>query len=139
MHVEFIDSNVFVYLFDSQDERRRNLAKSVVERSLRTGSGVISYQVVQEVLNVVSHKMQSPLSAGDAMTFCDLMLIPMWRVFPSDRLYRQALDIKQRYSTSFYDALIVAGAREAGCTQLLSEDFQHGQSIEGVQVRNPFL
>lgn len=73
------------------------------------------------------------------MTFCDLMLVPMWRVFPSDRLYRQALGIKQRYSTSFYDALIVAGALEAGCTQLLSEDFQHGQTIEGVQICNPFL
>lgn len=139
MNVEFIDSNLFVYLFDQNDERRRTRAREIVENALRNGSGIISYQVVQEVLNVVTHKMQSPLSAGDAMTFCDLMLVPMWRIFPSEHLYRRALDIKQRYSISFYDSLIVAGACEAGCTRLLSEDFQNGQSIEGLQIHNPFL
>jgi predicted nucleic acid-binding protein len=58
---------------------------------------------------------------------------------PSDRLYSSAIEIQTRYRYSFYDALIIAAALEAGCTRLLSEDMQHGQRIEGMTIENPFL
>jgi predicted nucleic acid-binding protein len=34
---------------------------------------------------------------------------------------------------------IVASAIEAGCGVLYSEDLQHGQSLGGLLVKNPFL
>jgi predicted nucleic acid-binding protein len=41
---------------------------------------------------------------------------------------------------TFYDALIVASALEAGCTTLLSEDIQDGRVIDGrLTIRNPFM
>jgi predicted nucleic acid-binding protein len=40
---------------------------------------------------------------------------------------------------SFYDALIVASAIEAGCDLLYTEDMQHGRSIGGLAIVNPFL
>jgi predicted nucleic acid-binding protein len=40
---------------------------------------------------------------------------------------------------AFYDALIVASAIEAGCNILYSEDMQHGRSIGGLAIVNPFL
>ncbi len=44
-----------------------------------------------------------------------------------------------RHGFSFYDALIVASALEAGCTTLLSEDMQDGLVVEGrLTLRNPF-
>jgi predicted nucleic acid-binding protein len=47
--------------------------------------------------------------------------------------------IAARYGFQFYDALIAAAALEAECTTLYSEDFQHGQVIEGrLTARNPF-
>ena len=36
-----------------------------------------------------------------------------------------------------FDALLLATAREAGCTVLLSEDMQDGAEFDGVVVRNP--
>jgi predicted nucleic acid-binding protein len=39
----------------------------------------------------------------------------------------------------FYDALIVAAAIEAGCNALYSEDMQHGRTIGGLAIVNPFL
>lgn len=42
-------------------------------------------------------------------------------------------------STSFYDSLILAAAIEARCGTLYSEDLQHGQKIEGVEIVNPLL
>ncbi len=35
-------------------------------------------------------------------------------------------------------ALIVASALEAGCSHLLSEDLQDGQSLDGLVVVSPF-
>ena len=40
---------------------------------------------------------------------------------------------------SFYDALIVAAALEAGCDTLLTEDMQHGRVIQGLTISNPLL
>jgi predicted nucleic acid-binding protein len=40
---------------------------------------------------------------------------------------------------SFYDALIVSSAIEAGCDTLYSEDMQHGRSIGGLTIINPFI
>jgi predicted nucleic acid-binding protein len=54
--------------------------------------------------------------------------------------HRTALQIAEREGFSFYDALIVASAREAGCTSLLSEDMQHGRTIRpSLTIRNPFI
>ena len=57
---------------------------------------------------------------------------------PSAQLYR-GLAIRARYQFSFYDSLIVAAARSAGCSRLLTEDLQHGQSVEGLTIENPFV
>jgi predicted nucleic acid-binding protein len=39
---------------------------------------------------------------------------------------------------SWYDALIVAGAIEAQCGTLYSEDLQHGQRFNDLRIENPF-
>lgn len=40
---------------------------------------------------------------------------------------------------SYWDALIVGTALEAGATALLTEDLRHGQTIDTLRVNNPFL
>ena len=50
-----------------------------------------------------------------------------------------ALSIARDNNFSFYDALIVASAIEAGCDALYSEDMQHGRVIGGLTIRNPFI
>jgi len=42
-------------------------------------------------------------------------------------------------SIRYYDAAIVAAARELGAGTLYSEDLSHGQEYDGVKVVNPFL
>jgi len=138
MSADFIDSNVFVYLFDHGDTHRRDVAREIVERGIADGSAAISFQVVQEVLNVTTHKMERPLTGTDAIAFFDTVLAPLWAVYPSGDLYRRAVEVKIRYGFGFYDSLIVASALEAGCTRLLSEDLPNGQLIDTLTVENPF-
>lgn len=49
-----------------------------------------------------------------------------------------AIDLHRLHQVSFWDALIVRAAKQGGCSILLSEDLQHGRSIDGVAIVNPF-
>ena len=43
------------------------------------------------------------------------------------------------YDLSWFDAHLWAYAEAHGIEELLSEDFQHGRTLDAVTVRNPFL
>ena len=138
MNGEFIDTNVFVYLFDETNDRKRTIADRIVKTALETCTARISHQVVQETLNVVTRKLPSPMTAENAQRFLVQVLAPLWQIMPNIALYRRGLDVQARYGFSFYDSLIIAAALESGCTRLYSEDLQHGQQIEGLTIENPF-
>ena len=138
MNGEFIDTNVFIYLFDETNDRKRTIADRIVKTALETRTARISHQVVQETLNVVTRKLPSPMTAENAQRFLVQVLAPLWQIMPNIALYRRGLDVQARYGFSFYDSLIIAAAQESGCTRLYSEDLQHGQQIEGLIIENPF-
>lgn len=139
MSVDFLDTNVLVYLFDETDAAKHAVARGLVADALSSDSGAISFQVVQETLNVLTRKLKVIARAEDAELFMQHTLVPLWRVQPSPALYAAALDIGQRLRFGFYDSLVVAAALQAGCRRLLSEDLQHGQRIGKLRVENPFL
>jgi predicted nucleic acid-binding protein len=134
----FIDTNVLVYHVDDTDSRKSDIAHAIIRDAIGTGNACISYQVVQEFLNTMVRKAEQPLGLDDAHTYLSEVLTPLCRIFASIPLYQNALDIQARYRFGFYDSLIVAAALSAGCTQLLTEDLQDGQRIEGLEIRNPF-
>ena len=138
MSGDFLDSNIFIYLFDEADERKRGRAQQIVESGLQTNSVSISSQVVQETLNVVTRKLATPMTVEGARSFMQDVLLPLWRISPSLALYNRALDVQSRYRYSFYDSLIVAAALDAGCDRLYTEDLLDGQRIEGLKIENPF-
>lgn len=135
---DFLDSNVLVYAFDTRDPRRNTIASTLLVQAQRERSAVISHQVVQETLNVLTRKLVPRLSAADARDTLTVVLAPLWRVQPSPALYARALALQERYTFSFYDSLIVAAALEAGCRRLLTEDLHSGQQIDGLTIQNPF-
>ena len=87
-------------------------------------------------MNVVVRKLGA--TPEEARQLLDDVLIPLWQANPTPSLYRRGLLIQTRYGLSFYDALIVAAALEAGCSRLYSEDMQHGQQIQQLTIQNPF-
>ncbi|MFP4375384.1 MAG: PIN domain-containing protein [Spirochaetaceae bacterium] len=135
----FIDTNVFVYAFDQTAPQRRARAREIVRNAVaRDGNSVISSQVVQEFLNVALTRFHTPLSPADARRYAHTVLLPMCRVWPSAELYDRAIGVHATTGFSFYDSLIVAAALLAGCRELLTEDLQHGQEVEGLVIRDPF-
>ena len=136
MSADFLDTNVFVYLFDDTAPAKRGIAEDIVRRAIEEGTGVISYQVAQEALNVLTRKLQAPTPA--AQRFLEDVLSPLWRLGPSPELFERALELRTRYAIGWYDALVIASALACGCDRLLSEDLQHGQQIGQMRIVNPF-
>ena len=50
----------------------------------------------------------------------------------------RASELEESHQLSFWDAMIVAAARQAGAEKILTEDLNHGEVINGVFVENPF-
>ncbi len=132
----FLDTTVFVYMFDETDDPKRTCAENLVQQALEEREGCISYQVVQETVNVLSGKMNA--SPHQVRRIFDHVLLPLWRVNPSERLYHRSLDLQSRYRYGFYDSLIVAAALESGCKILYTEELHQGQQIDDLTIRNPF-
>lgn len=135
----FIDTNVFIYSLERLDEHKADIADRLIETGIATGNACISFQVVQECLNTAIRKADIPLTTDEMKKYLNSVMTPLYRVQPSGKLYLAALDIQRRYSLSFYDSLIIVAALEVNCKILFSEDMQHGQTIEGLTIENPFI
>src|SRR3712207_7217095 len=114
MSGEFIDTSVFVYLVDGADERKRGIAKGYVESALKESGASISFQVVQETLNVLTRKLPEPMTAEDGGLFLDRVLAPLWRVWAGPALHPPALGGRGRDRHGLFDSPLLSGAPGAG-------------------------
>ena len=141
MSDNFLDSNVLIYSIDDKAPRKKDIARGIVDRALYAKDSTISFQVIQETLNVITTKFKIRMTADDARRFLHDTLFPLWKVgkaAPSRELYVKALDLRFRYKYRFYDCLIIAAALELGCRTLYSEDMRHGHKIDQLTIENPF-
>jgi predicted nucleic acid-binding protein len=134
----FIDTNVFIYMFDTRFPDKSKKARSIVEHAVNDETGVISYQVVQEFLNAASKKFVKPMTMYECLYCLDTIFSPLCTVFPSIEFYKTALSLKEQVGCSVYDAFIIAAAVQEKCSILYSEDLQDGRVIAGVKIQNPF-
>jgi predicted nucleic acid-binding protein len=134
----FLDTNIFIYSFDSQNSSKRTISEELIKNAL-SGKGHISIQVVQEFLNVSTKKSGNPMNSDEAKYYISKVLFPICKIFPTEQLYYFVLEIKEKFKFSFYDSLIIAAAIEANCKTLYSEDLQHNQKIYDLAIVNPFV
>jgi len=134
----FLDTNIFVYTFDQRDRDKNSIARSLIQNALNSGDGVISYQVVQEFLNVATRKFRNPMTPVDAKKYLQAVLKPFCQIYASLEMFGQAIDIAERWQYGFYDSLTVAAAISSGCSLLYTEDLHDGQKIQSVAIVNPF-
>jgi predicted nucleic acid-binding protein len=134
----FLDTNILAYCFDASAPDKRTRSNELVRDGLERRSAVISYQVVQEFINVALRRFTPRMTVDEVRDYAASVLRPLLAVNSSMALTVRALEIAERYRFSWYDSLLVAAALEAGCEILYSEDLQHQQRIETLQIVNPF-
>lgn len=127
----FFDTNILVYAQQTGVKGDRG-------RALFAGGGKLSVQVLNEFVAVSRRKQardwrEITEAISDALKLVDPPLALTLDLHMSARV------LAEDHRLSFYDALIVAAAVEAGCDTLFTEDLQHGRTIGGLTIVNPFL
>lgn len=134
----FLDTNIFVYAFDQTSPSKARKATELIADAVSSRKGLVSYQVVQEFLNVALKRFAVPMTIAEAEHYLSVVFQPLLVVHSSHALIADALHLSGRYRFSWYDSLIVAAAQQAECSMLYSEDLQHGFQIGELRVHNPF-
>ncbi|HEY0512258.1 MAG TPA: PIN domain-containing protein [Thermoanaerobaculia bacterium] len=133
----FVDTNVLVYQLDPREADKQVRARGWLDHLWASRAGRISFQVLQEFYVTVTRKLDPGLEAEAARK----IVRALWAWQPvaiDERSFMAAWGIQDRFQLSWWDALIVAAARSADCSYLLTEDLQHDQDLDGLRVVNPF-
>lgn len=132
----FLDTNIAVYAYDRSAGTKRARARETL--LARSSELVVSSQVLAEFFTVATRRLDPPLSAEQAReAVIALAALPV--VAADGELVLSAIDTAVQSNISIWDALIVQAARRAGCEEILTEDLNHGQFIDGVRIHNPLV
>jgi predicted nucleic acid-binding protein len=131
----FVDTNVLLYAASNAEDQ----SKRLVARQVLSEAGVaFSAQVMQEFYSAATSKHHLQMTHDEALAVLQsLASYPVLAILRE--LVLEAIEAKQRFGISYWDAAIVAAAKQLGCRRVYSEDFNHGQDYDGVRAINPFL
>ncbi len=133
--LRFLDTNILLYAYDLDAPAKREVALRLVRQGWASlGETAVSVQVLQEMHVNMERRGISRAEAGQVVH--DYAQWPV--VMNTLDLLRSALSEQIRWQLSLWDALILAAARASGASELVSEDFSHGQDYGGVRAVNPF-
>ncbi|MBZ5569385.1 MAG: PIN domain-containing protein [Acidobacteriia bacterium] len=131
----FFDTNVLVYADDKGAPAKQRRAVELVAEHRRGRTGVVSIQVLQEYFVAVTRKLR----VDAALARRKVELLAEFDVVAADvGDVLAAIDLHRLHGFSFWDALILRTAKEAGCRTIFSEDWQHAREVDGVRIINPF-
>ncbi len=131
-HLPFLDTNILVYAFS--DDVKKARAAQLLRQPFS-----LSVQALNEFVHVLKRRMrfdpQRIASSADDVKWAAHTIFPV-----TVETHSEALVLSSRYNLSFYDALMVACALQAGAAILYSEDMQHHLRIDDrLSIVNPFL
>ena len=127
----FIDTNIFIYIQRTDVPVKTKISEMTIEYF----NCFASTQVLNETCNILTKKYPSPKEKiervlNSIIESCTMITITC--EYP-----KRALDYHFKYSISYYDALMVVAALDAGCKYLITEDMQDGLVIDNkLQIVN---
>jgi len=135
----FLDTNILVYAFGQSFPEKAKIAQLLITDGAADKQAIISYQVVQEFINVALRGFRQVIVKSDLESFVLKALFPMMAISSSPALMIEALRLQSKDQLAWYDSLIVAAAMQGRCKILYSEDLQHDRRFGDLIIQNPFL
>src|SRR5437764_7129212 len=130
----FIDTNVWLYAFiQTQDRNKTAIAQTIIRSNLI----VLSSQVVNEVcVNLIKKAHFDEASIRNLIE----SFYSQYRVAALNKAtLTEASTLRDDYSFSYWDSLVVACALIEGANIVYSEDMHAGLTVENrLQIINPF-
>lgn len=135
MEKVFLDTNVIIYANDERNKIKQDKALQLVTNLMKTNSGTISTQVLQEYASVALRKLHQ----RHEIIIRQIKLLESFEIVrQSPDMIRRALEIMQSYKIGFWDSCIISNAEFANCSVIYSEDLNQGQYYSGIKIVNPF-
>jgi len=133
----FVDTNILIYAHDIDSGLKHDTAVKVITDLWERANGILSNQVLQEFYIVVTKKMPKSMSLPEARATIKNYL--KWQIEENNsNSILRASEVQEKHNISFWDALIVTAAEQAGAAKILTEDMNSGQTIESILIENPF-
>jgi predicted nucleic acid-binding protein len=131
----FFDTNVLIYADDKAAPAKQRRALDLVAEHRRAGTGVVSLQVLQEYFVTITRKLR----VDQRIARRKVELLAEFDIAATDVTdILAAIDLHFLHGFSFWDALVMRSAKQAGCSVLLTEDMQETREIDGIRIVNPF-
>ena len=134
-----LDTNILVYAYDSAEPKKRQAAIETLDRLIRNGQAVLSTQILGEFFSVTTRHRNPLLLVTEAIQEVENYIINCEILSVTPGVIQEALRGIRSHQFSYWDAQIWACARVHGITEVYSEDFATGSTVEGVQFTNPLV
>ncbi|MGH8309800.1 MAG: PIN domain-containing protein, partial [Steroidobacteraceae bacterium] len=125
---------ILIYAHDRDAGEKRERAARTLEGLWNDRNGRLSVQVLQEFYVTVTQRLATAQAAAREVM---RTYAPWVQQQTTPATVLRATEIGELAKISFWDALIVAAAEQAGATEIYTEDLNAGQTIVGVRIVNP--
>lgn len=134
------DTNMFVQAYTVSDERKHEIALTLIERVWAGEEAATTLQNLCEFFFVVTRKVAKPISPSTAESVLRGILIgSQWTVIDrTPETVFKAIDLVKVHRAPFWDALIAACMLEHGVNTVVTENERDFKRIPGITVINPF-
>ena len=137
----FFDTNVIAYVFDENEKEKGRLASELVMNVFnKKATGIISNQVLFELVLVLTRKLKKPLTKIMAENLVESFIVSEnWKkVNYTHDTIKQAFDLVDKYNIPFVDAVIASTAKSNGVSKIMTENEKDFRKIPGIVAINPF-
>ena len=135
--IYLVDTNIFIYAYIGDDLSKSLRSRRLLNELVANRAGCVSTRVLNELFSRLTRGVQDPASIA---YFADTIraVTLNWQVHDTTKeTVLEAINGVRRYQLSFWDSLIWAAAKLNNVPYVLSEDFTHGQTLDGVTFLNP--
>jgi predicted nucleic acid-binding protein len=117
----FVDSNIWVYLFLQDDNEKYKIAEEYFRENSLNTIFIITYQVINEVSNTLLRNKYSEAKIRENIEY--MLKICTIQEFTKE-IILMASSLREKYSFSFWDSILIGSALFSECNILISEDMQ---------------
>jgi predicted nucleic acid-binding protein len=130
-----LDTNVLLHALDRRAGQRHVIAQDIINRAVLVDCW-LTLQSISEFYYAATRKRV--VAVDEARDQAMDWLSMFQTATASVSAVASALTVAASARASYWDALLVATAAEAGCSAILTEDLAHNTTLLGVSVINPF-
>jgi predicted nucleic acid-binding protein len=134
----FLDTNVVVYAHDGSEPTKGAAAQALISALVSRGWPLLSVQVLSEFYWSATRKIQMRLSHDEAVAAIARLNALTKVIDMTPALVDAALQAVAAHGFPLWDAQLFAVAKANRADVILSEDFSHRRTVDGITFLNPF-